>query len=253
MILLLGGTTESVLCSELLDDMGVAYIVSVATTEGVSLYPAHVKQITGRMDAMDMMRFIEEKSVNLVLDASHPFASKLTENAVTAAELSSVPLLRFERETWQPELSDTIIYVNGYKEAALEARESGGKVLLTTGSNNIVDFTELVSPEKIVARVLDTSESVDKCLRAGIHSEQIIASRGVATESENEKLIKKFSIDMLITKESGVNGGMREKITAAGKAGIRSVIIRRPSFAGIQLLSSYEDLEKMLKEKIYGE
>ncbi len=70
--------------------------------------------------------------------------------------------------------------------------------------------------------------SIDTCRRAGIPGENIVSGRGPFSVEENLKVINKYGIGVLVTKDSGVAGGVPEKLEAARVAGCRVIIVQRP-------------------------
>ena len=52
--------------------------------------------------------------------------------------------------------------------------------------------------------------------------------RGRFSQELNEAVIRQFNIGVLVTKESGNNGGYEEKISATLNTGTDCIVIRRP-------------------------
>jgi precorrin-6x reductase len=79
-----------------------------------------------------------------------------------------------------------------------------------------------------VARVLPLAESLEACQRAGMPKAGIVAARGPFSVEENRKAIRDAGAGTLVTKDSGVEGGVPAKIEAANLEGCRVVLVRRP-------------------------
>ncbi len=244
MILLLGGTTESALCAGVLKELGLRFCISTATTYSENLYSPDMKLVSGRMDYQNMVDFIRDEKVTMVLDATHPFAGNVTDNGIIAAEICNISFLRYERESWIPEDMTGIDYCRDYRTAAEIAGKRSGNVLFTTGSNHVEIFTEYINKRRLFVRVLNVEESINKCLSAGLEENHIIPFRGRALVEQNLEIIRDRNIELLITKESGITGGLKEKVLSAQIAGISCLIISKPEFSGIRTLNSEEELKR---------
>lgn len=89
-------------------------------------------------------------------------------------------------------------------------------------------------------------ESISLCMEQGIRGKQIIAMQGPFTAEMNEAMIRQYEISCLVTKESGVSGGFREKLAAAGRTGISAFVIGRPEEEeGLSFLEVCSMLEKI--------
>ena len=96
---ILGGTTEGRLLAEFCGARGIEVFVSVATEYGGELVEpsASVRVVTGRMDGEQMVSFIEENGIDEVIDATHPYAAEVTENARGACERTGISYIRCVR------------------------------------------------------------------------------------------------------------------------------------------------------------
>ena len=100
--------------------------------------------------------------------------------------------------------------------------------------------------------MLPAAESIEACLRIGIPQRNIIAAWGPFSRELNLAFMNQFDIGMLVTKESGKEGGFEEKAEAARIRGCRLVIIRRPSEDGVsfeELLRSITDMSTICKKE----
>ena len=100
---------------------------------------------------------------------------------------------------------------------------------MTTGSKELGRFVNaLGDPARITARVLPSEESLRACEEAGLSGRQIIALQGPFDTEMNCAMIRHAGAQWLLTKDSGAAGGYPEKLEAAGKCGIGTVVIRMP-------------------------
>ena len=165
----------------------------------------------------------------MLVDATHPFAVKAHATALAAATAVTIPCLRWQRQQvgWQHEGS---ICVTNHAEAAHQAVVFGRPILLTTGSRNLLPYTEtaVAAGLPLFARVLPHPESEQACCEAGLTPDQVIAARGPFSVVDTVQLIHRYQIGTLVTKDSGVAGGLPEKLEAARQTGCRVILISQP-------------------------
>ena len=115
--------------------------------------------------------------------------------------------------------------------AAKVAFSFGLPVLLTTGSRNLEPYVNEANAKgiRLVARVLSHPSSIEACRKAGISDDNIVSGRGPFSVEENLAIIKRYGIGVLVTKDSGIAGGVPEKLEAAHLAGCRVVLVQRPA------------------------
>lgn len=222
MIWLVGGTGSSREISEHLKKNNIEHIATVATEYGKKLYTG-IDVRVGRLDRGEMVKFIEDNHISVVVDATHPYAAEVSRNTIDAASEKKVSHLRFEREMcdYGPgKKFDT------YEEVTDYLSEKKGNVLVTTGSNNLSVFGR--NSKRYYFRILPVEVSIRKAIDAGISPKNIIAIQGPFATEFNRAIIKNYSIEYLITKESGREGGESEKIDACVKEGIELLVIKRP-------------------------
>ena len=230
-ILIFSGTTEGRMLAQTLSENGIHCIVSVATEYGEIVMP-EMEGVTvhkGRMDLEEMQKFIAQSEVAAVVDATHPFATAVSENIRESLKNTEIPYIRLQRETSDIALNkDTIqenhsdvILCSDATECADFLNSTDGNILLTTGSKDLATYSLFV-------RVLPGLESISLCEQNGICGKQIIAMQGPFSLEMNRALIRQFHIRYLVTKESGRTGGFLEKIKAAGAEGITACVIGNP-------------------------
>lgn len=97
-IVLFAGTTEGRRLSEYLSEAGVAHTVCVATEYGkIVLEEAPGRNIhCGRMNEEQMESFLAQGDYSCVVDATHPYATEVTENIRAAAEQTEACLFSFK-------------------------------------------------------------------------------------------------------------------------------------------------------------
>ena len=100
--------------------------------------------------------------------------------------------------------SDTVASV---KEAARRLEGRAGNVLITTGSKELKEYTEVPGyRERFYVRVLPTQESIDACVNLGFPERHLIAMHGPFTKELNVALMRQFHVRTLVTKDGGAIG-----------------------------------------------
>ncbi len=231
MILLLGGTSEAAWFAAKLTEAGRPVLLSMATDTPVSLREDEMLRIRrGPLERNDIVDLLRENTVTLILDATHPFAVRISENARDAAQESSCRYVRYSRPTLVEE-GESVIWVDNHEDAAVRAAELQKPILLTTGSTVLSPYVKTAAAKSIplYARVLDRDASVASCRDAGLPESAVIRANGPFTVEDTAELLRGYSIGVLVSKDSGDAGGVREKLAAARRENCGIVLIRRPA------------------------
>lgn len=227
-IWIIGGTSEGRGLVKELAQLDIEIYVSVATMYGAKLIEQHsnVKVLPERMDLAAMQAFLAEHQPDCVIDATHPYATVVTQTVKEACALSGTEYLRLVRPAEAG--YGSAVVVHDFAEAAEVLSHTEGKIFLTTGSKNLPDFTAVPDySERIALRILPMQDSLAKAVEFGYKPANIVCMQGPFEEDLNIAMIKHFNAKYLVTKDSGKAGGFEEKIAAAHEAGAELVIIAR--------------------------
>ena len=256
-ILLLGGTKDSINIIQHIKKNYEYYILTTTTTE----YGAKLANEGGSDDTIarplpkeELIETIKDYNIDILIDATHPFAEHITKTSVSIANELKIPFIRFERPTTDLKNIDTsnIHYVNSFDEAGkLIANDfSKGNVLHFAGANTMEDVLKYVSPERFYPRILKVDSSLEKCEKLNVNPDHIIPMTGAASIEENIELIEKYDATVMITKESGEVGGVVEKIKAANQKDVAIIMIQRPKIDELNkndIVSNLDELDMKLK------
>ncbi|MGN1166115.1 MAG: precorrin-6A reductase [Lachnospiraceae bacterium] len=255
-ILIFAGTTEGRKLTEYLAKKQVSVHVCVATRYGESLIQDYENENISisheRMDADEMKEFMRVYEPDLVVDATHPYASEVTENVRSACQELSISCYRLIREI--SEASDCV-FVENIEEAVEFLKNTKGNILAATGSKELLAYTKIENYQtRVFARVLSVTDVVKKCEELGFVGRNLICMQGPFSVEMNVAMMRQFEISYLVTKESGKTGGFPEKYEAAKQAGASLVVIGRPKEEQgysleemCQLLSETLDLEDRVR------
>lgn len=231
MILLLGGTSETAPIASSLAGRGFRVLVSTATD--IPLHVGHNERISKRSGPLEeegLLRILREEPIRAVVDATHPYAALITGRAREAAQKTGVPFFRFSRPGAM-DSNERVHVTPDHHAAAKVAFGFGRPVLLTIGSKNLTPYAKKARSTGIplVVRVLPTKEAAEACQKAGIPPDHIIAAKGPFSLGDNLDVIRKRGTGVLVTKDSGIAGGVPQKVEAARLTGCDIVVVARPA------------------------
>lgn len=225
-VLIFGGTTEGRVLSKRLLSYNLDVTVSVATEAGKDALSdiKGVRCLVNRLDSNEMNKVL--KDYDIIIDATHPFASEVTSNIALSCKEVNLPYLRLIRDESEV---DEGIYLKDINEAVEYLKDTKGNILLTTGSKDLHLFSSIENfSKRVFARVLPTVDVMKKCYDIGLTSENIIAVRGPFTLDMNTAIINLVNATYVVTKESGDIGGFSEKVKATKLTGSKLIVIGRP-------------------------
>ena len=126
------------------------------------------------------------------------------------------------------------------------ALQHGKRILLATGSHQVAEFLRQDRHRQAewFVRCAPTSESLRELEQAGVTLSRICAQQGPFSVEENHRLLERWKIEVLITKDSGKAGGYLEKYQAAKALGIPLIVLQRTR---IQVAQSYSDISALLQ------
>ncbi|NRS50130.1 precorrin-6A reductase [Brevibacillus sp. HB2.2] len=256
MILVLAGTSDARELALQIKDKGYDLLTTVVTDNAAkSMEEAGVPVQVGRLTAEDIQQLIQDRAVQCVVDASHPFAEEASKNAMAGAQGAGVPYIRYERESLSSPGSEKLIVVEDYVQAAELAAEKRGVIMLTTGSKTLKTFTDrlLGLPDTtLVARMLPRLDNMQKCEELGVEQKNIVAMQGPFSKELNKALYEHYGVTLMITKESGKVGAFDEKVEAALEMGIETIVIGRPKIDYGTKFSDYASVLGELKQATGG-
>jgi precorrin-6A/cobalt-precorrin-6A reductase len=228
-LLILGGTTEaSALARLLADEPRIAPVLSLAGRTKNPVLPPIAHRIGGFGGVEGLAWYLSEERVKLLVDATHPFAARITPNAVEAARIAGVPLLRLERPGWTPRDGDDWHPVSSMAEAALALGDAPRRVFLTIGRQDLIPFRDLAAQHAYLIRSVDAPEAALLPPRA-----RLITARGPFAETAERALLTDNRIEFLVTKNSG---GADAKLAAARHLGLSVIMVdRAPALPGARV------------------
>ena len=223
-VLIFGGTTEGRQAA--LREKNA--VVCVTGEYARQLLPPDTDCRVGRLDREGMLALMRELRPERVVDATHPFAADVTANVAACCAELGIPLERVRRPEIDGPWRAWTCRAKDAEEAARLAAASRGNILLTTGSRTLDVYARAVDPQRLWARVLPTVDSLERCARAGIPSSHVIAMQGPFGAALNAALYDQLDSRVMVTKDSGREGGLEEKVLPALARELDVIVIDRP-------------------------
>jgi precorrin-6A/cobalt-precorrin-6A reductase len=253
-VLILGGTTEARRLAELLAPgpagpagplPGLRVTNSLAGRVSAPRTPPGEVRVGGFGGAEGLAAWLREHGVDLLVDATHPFAGTITSHAARAAATARVPLLVLRRPGWRRGEGDVWHEAGSLTEAAALLPSLGRRIFLTTGRMGLAAFADLADPWFLV-------RSVDAPEAPCPPRMEVLLDRGPFTLDGERELLRRHRIDVLVTKDSG-GAATAPKLTAAREAGLPVVVVRRPPVpAGVPVVAAPEQAARWVREAEAG-
>lgn len=238
-ILLLGGVTEALAIARTL---GPQHVYSLA---GVGRVPTDLTcevRVGGYGGAEGLARYIRDEGIDLLLDATHPYAAQISQNAALAAAASNIPCWALRRPAWVAQPDDDWREVADWSEL-IEALAPFQRPLFTLGREPLEHLHEIPPEQFWTLRALDVYPGNVRC--------EVIGARGPFLIDDERKLFAQRRIDVLISKNSG-SSATEPKLQVARERGVPVLILKRPTLAQVDReFSTVEDLLESLAQERY--
>lgn len=229
MILVLGGTGEARALAAALDDAGVPVVSSLAGRVARPRLPRGAVRIGGFGGPEGLAAWLRAQRVGAVVDATHPFAARISASVARACPSVGVPLLRLERPGWTAGPGDDWHRVADLDAAAATAARLADRVFVTTGRQGLAAFSG--------ARGFHLIRCVDPPDVALPADHELLLDRGPYTVAGEGALLDAHRIGVLVTKDSG--GALTEaKLVAARQRGLPVVVVDRPARPGVPTVAT---------------
>jgi precorrin-6A/cobalt-precorrin-6A reductase len=221
-ILILGGTTEAHrLATRLSEFQNLEITTSLAgRTNQPSPLSGQIRS-GGFGGVPGLIEYLQAQAIDLLIDATHPFAAKISWNAATAAQETGIPHLLLLRPAWEKAPGDHWIEVETVEAAAIALPAAAKRVFLTVGRQQLAPFSTL-SETWFLMRLIDPL-GVDLTLPKG----KVILDRGPFNLPQERQLLQDYGIDAIVSKNSG-GSTTYAKVIAARDLHLPVIMVQRP-------------------------
>ncbi|MEX3775289.1 cobalt-precorrin-6A reductase [Pseudomonas sp. MYb118] len=214
-ILLLGGVSEALAIARTL---GPNHIYSLAGIGRVPNDLACQVRVGGYGGAEGLARFIADEGIDLLLDATHPYAAQISHNAALAAKASGIACWALRRPAWQAQAGDDWREVSDWAEL-IQALKPFRRPLFTLGREPLQHLDEIPPEQFWTLRALDVYPATPRC--------EVIGARGPFLLDDERQLFERRQIDVLVSKNSG-STATEPKLQVARERGVPVLVLKRP-------------------------
>jgi precorrin-6A/cobalt-precorrin-6A reductase len=239
-VLVLGGTSEATALAALLAATpGAEAIMSFAGRTRAPSSPIPLRS-GGFGGAEGLWQYLEAEGIDVLVDATHPFAAQISRNAEIAAARGNIPLVILSRPGWMREPQDRWTEVPDMAAAAAAIGRETRRVFLAIGRLQLAAF-EAAPQHYYLIRTIEP-------IAPNLPHHRIIAARGPFDAEAEERLLRDEKIDVIVAKNSGA-AAVFGKIAAARRLGLPVIMVERPAEAsgvGVQAAHPAEALALIL-------
>ncbi len=240
-ILVLGGTVEARKIADLIEkERGLSAIYSLAGVTTDPILPSCRSNIGGFGGIAGLVDFIQENSIKAIVDATHPYAVKMSDSAVDVAEQTGVTLVRYQRAAWRPTEDDEWVDCSDVREAASSLPRDGSVVFLAIGKKEISAFKDNEHDCFLIRSVepIEPSSLPSKAM--------VVNERGPFDLDKEKSLLQSNKVNFLVCKNSGGTASLA-KLLACRDLGIKVFMIRRPSILPATTFGNVDDVLPALR------
>lgn len=219
--LLLGGTTEALAIARTLDRQ---HVYSLA---GLGKIPQDLRcevRAGGYGGASALAQYIRDKGIDLLVDATHPYAAQISTNAVAAAADAEIPCWALRRPGWQAGSEDNWHFISDWQDLIAKLTQFR-RPFFTMGREPLAHLDSIPDSQFWTVRCLDE--------QAGNPRAKIIASRGPFALADERALFADGNFDVLISKNSG-SVATEPKLQVARERRLPVLILQRPVLPAAQ-------------------
>jgi len=239
-ILILGGTTEArQLGGKLAAQADLSVTLSLAGRTESPVEQGVPVRTGGFGGAQGLAAYLKETGTDLLIDATHPYAARISANAAEAARQAGVPIMALRRPGWEQIDGDHWTLVDTVSEAVEALGAAPRRVFLALGRQEVGAF-EAAPHHHYLIRSVDPVEP-----RLAVPDATYLLARGPFGEADERALLESNHIDAVVSKNSG-GAATYGKIAAARALGIEVVMVRRPSLPDVASAETVDDLAALV-------
>jgi precorrin-6A/cobalt-precorrin-6A reductase len=234
LILILGGTIEArLLAGHLAGRLELEVTLSLAGRTAAPMRQPVPVRIGGFGGPDGLANYLRTERVDLLVDATHPYAAMMSRNAAQAAALTGTRLVALVRPPWRPVTGDRWREVADTAEAVRALGDEPRRVFLALGRNELAPFCKAPAHYYLVRSV----DPVEPPL-AVPHADYVLG-RGPFDQATDRDLLRRYRIDVIVAKNSG-GSATYGKIAAARELDIEVIMLRRPPMPDVPQVETVE-------------
>ena len=245
-ILILGGTGQAMLLAKRLIALDIDVVYSIAglvrqptlnckiISGGFSQYKVDEHRVK---NSSGLTRYLLAEKIDCLVDATHPFATKMSQQANCSAQDTNIPCISFVRPEWTMQAGDDWSLLDNedqlLNELALAVNTGSKNIFYTNGQidrklalelDAIAELNEAFGPAQYIVRSAKETELPQYA--------QWVQAIGPFNMDNEKALLEKYDIDLIVCKNSG-GEATKAKLEAARELGIRVLMLQRPKIVNI--------------------
>jgi precorrin-6A/cobalt-precorrin-6A reductase len=219
-LLILGGTGEAAALAGALAEAlpGLDVVTSLAGRTTPPRLPGRVR-VGGFGGTAGLEEVLRRDGIDAVVDATHPFAARISAHAEAACAAMGLPRLVLHRPEWRPADGDRWTVAADMADAASRLPALGKRPFLAIGRQELAAFAGVAGVEFVVRLLAPAPPPLPLC--------RVVVGRGPFAIEDEVRLLGEHGIDVVVAKASGGAAGYG-KIAAARTLGLPVLLVRRP-------------------------
>ncbi|MET1077007.1 MAG: cobalt-precorrin-6A reductase [Pseudomonas sp.] len=220
-LLVLGGVGEALAIARHLPP---PHVYSLAGLGRVPDDLACQVRVGGFGGAEGLAAFIREQAIDLLLDATHPYAAQISRNAAQAAQVSGIPCWALRRPGWQAVAGDDWREVADWAEL-VRALAPFQRPFFTLGREPLAHLQDIPASQRWTVRCLESLPGTERA--------EVIGDRGPFSLDAERALFRRLGSDVLVSKNSG-SAATEAKLQVARERGLPVLVLRRPALPAVE-------------------
>ena len=233
-VLILGGTADARRMASHLYQKGLPLIYSVA---GLVRRPdVACKVVSGGFRQFGgLENYIHQEQISAILDATHPYAQKMSQTAVETAQKMAIPCWQFQRPPWLPKTGDNWQEFTDW-QALLPAIKNKKSVFFTAGQLG-QEFLTALSVQQVGSGQKQLLRTALTPKHALLPTMSWIKAIGPFDLESERAILVAHKVDALVSKNSG-GASTQAKLEVARELNIPVLMLTRPELADPDVIFS---------------
>lgn len=226
-VLIFGCTKEARDTAVTLRRRGRQIYFSVASEYERSLLPPGTLCRSGRLNAAEMLAYIQEINPHRVVDATHPYAILASQNIRQCCDAVNVPYERVHFSDIENAWRDAVEWADSHAALVAAIQREKGNMLLGIGRDPLLPIPLDTDMTRLFPRITPTPEAVDACLKLGYPKENIIAMDGPFSKMLTMALFDEKNITGVVVRDATDTNYLHEMVVPALERGYHVIMYGR--------------------------